>query len=67
MLKALSEAAAFALSFVAVIGTTEAGIPLPMQCWPECQWWLENQECQAWFGSDWYYCGWAYGWTYCCD
>jgi hypothetical protein len=67
MLKRLSEAAAIALSLVAVVGPAQADLPLPEQCFPDCQWWLENQECQAWFGSSWYYCGWANGWTYCCD
>lgn len=67
MLKRLSEAAAIALSLVAVIGPAESAVPLPEQCYPNCQEWLENQECQAWFGSSWYYCGWSNGWTYCCD
>jgi hypothetical protein len=66
MLKALSEAAALALSFAAVVETAEAGSALPFQCFPNCQEWLENQECQAWFGPAWYYCGWSNGWTYCC-
>jgi hypothetical protein len=67
MLKGFAEAAAFALSFVAVVETAEAAIPLPFECYPNCQEYLENQECQAWFGPDWYYCGWSNGWTYCCN
>ena len=66
MFKRLSEAAAIALTLVAVLGPMEAGIAFPDQCWPNCNEWLENQECQGWYGPLWYYCGWANGYTYCC-
>jgi hypothetical protein len=66
MLKGLSEAAAAALSFIAVIGTAEAGIPYPDACFPDCQAWYETQQCQAWFGPGWTYCGWSNGYTWCC-
>jgi hypothetical protein len=67
MLKSLSEAAAVALSFVAVVGTAHAEIQVPDQCWPYCSEWLENLQCQAWFGPSYTYCGWVNGYTYCCN
>ena len=66
MLKGVSGAIAIALSFLALPGTADAMIGFPNQCWPDCQSWLENQQCQAWYGPLWYYCGWANGITYCC-
>ena len=68
MLKTLSEAAGFALSLVATLSLPlHADIPIPDQCWPYCDsvpaW---NAECQNWFGSAWYYCGYSAGWVYCC-
>jgi len=66
MLKTLSKTAGMALSFMTILGTADAGLPLPMQCWPDCQQWEENAQCVIWFGQGWYYCGWNDGWTYCC-
>jgi hypothetical protein len=66
MIKGLSEAAAVALSLVAVLDTAQAAVDLPDQCWPDCQAWAETQQCVNWFGPTWYYCGWNAGWTYCC-
>lgn len=66
MFKSLSEAAGIALSFVALAGTADAGVPLPYSCWPNCNDYLENQQCMAWYGPAWYYCGWSNGITYCC-
>ncbi len=66
MLKRLSEAAAIALTLVAVVGPMEASVDFPDQCWPNCNSWLEDQECKQWFGPLWYYCGWGHGYTYCC-
>ena len=67
MFKTLSQAIGFALSLVTLLGPVYSqDVPLPAQCWPDCASWLENQQCQAWFGTDWYYCGWNNGWTYCC-
>jgi hypothetical protein len=66
MLRALSEAAAIALSLVALVGPSEAGVDFPDQCWPNCVQWYETQQCQAWFGPTWYYCGWSNGYTWCC-
>jgi hypothetical protein len=67
MLKGLSEAAAIALSLVAVVGPANADIAFPDQCWPNCEAWAENAECQGWFGFMWTYCGWSNGYTYCCN
>jgi hypothetical protein len=66
MFRTLSQGVGFALSLVTLLGTVHGEIPLPEMCWPDCNAYLENQQCQAWFGSEWYYCGWANGWTYCC-
>lgn len=66
MLKGLAEAAGVALSLVTLIGTAQADVDFPDQCAPDCNAWAENLECQAWFGPNWFYCGWANGWTYCC-
>lgn len=66
MLRTLSRAAGMALSLVTVLGTADADIPYWDQCWPNCQQWLEDQQCKAWFGQMYYYCGWSEGWTYCC-
>jgi|HubBroStandDraft_4_1064222.scaffolds.fasta_scaffold533914_2 hypothetical protein len=66
MFKTLSQGVGFALSLVTLLGSVHGEIPFPEQCWPDCNAYLENQECQAWFGPSWYYCGWANGWTYCC-
>ncbi len=66
MLRRLSEAAAVALSFIAVVDSAYAVVVYPDQCWPNCQEWLENQQCQAWFGPGWTYCGWSNGYTWCC-
>lgn len=66
MLKGLAEAAGIALALVAVIEPVNAEIGFPDQCWPDCFEYYENLECQTWFGSAWYYCGWSNGWTYCC-
>jgi hypothetical protein len=65
MIKGLSEAAAIALSLVAVVGPAEA-IGFPDQCWPNCYEWQQNLQCEQWFGFWYYYCGWNNGWTYCC-
>jgi hypothetical protein len=67
MFKTLSQGVGLALSVVTMLGTAYAqDVELPEQCWPDCSVYLENQQCQAWFGYNWYYCGWANGWTYCC-
>lgn len=66
MFRNLAQAIGFALSVVTVIGTAHADSPLPAQCWPDCQAWLYQQECQNAFGSNWYYCGYNDGWVYCC-
>jgi len=68
MFRTLSQAVGFALSILTLMETTaNADIMAPAQCWPDCSSTAENQQCQAWFGSTWYYCGWNAGWTYCCD
>jgi hypothetical protein len=67
MLKGLSEAAAIALSLVAAVGTAESSIEFPDQCWPNCQAWAENIECNNWFGFMYQYCYWNNGYTYCCN
>jgi hypothetical protein len=67
MLKGLAEAAGIALSLVTVVETAQADIEFPDQCFPDCNSYYENLECQAWLGPNWYYCGWANGWTYCCN
>jgi hypothetical protein len=67
MFRTLSRAAGFALSLVTTVSFVHGEIPLPDQCAPYCQEWAEDAECKAWFGSNWYYCGWADGWTYCCS
>jgi hypothetical protein len=66
MLRGLSEAAAIALSFVALVAPAEAMIEMPDQCWPNCQAWYETLQCQAWYGPAWSYCGWSNGYTWCC-
>lgn len=68
MLKALAQGAGVALTLMAVIDPmpSDAMIAFPDQCWPDCMAYYENQQCQAWFGSSWYYCGWNNGYTYCC-
>jgi hypothetical protein len=66
MLRGLSEAAGVALSFIAAVGEAEANIGYPDQCFPDCQAVYENQQCQAWFGPAWSYCGWSNGYTWCC-
>lgn len=66
MLRSLSEAAGIALSLVAVLSPVDAAVDFPDQCWPNCDEYYENLQCQAWFGSGWWYCGWNNGWTYCC-
>lgn len=68
MLRALAQGAGIALTLLAVIDPlpSEAMIDLPDQCWPNCDAYYENQQCQAWFGPGWAYCGWNNGYTYCC-
>jgi hypothetical protein len=66
MFKTLSQGVGFALSVVTMLGTAQAELQLPEQCWPDCEIAMENAQCQAWFGPEWYYCGWNNGWTYCC-
>ncbi len=66
MFKTLSEGVGFALSLVTLLGTLHADSPAPEQCYPDCSQYLMNQECQNWFGTDWYYCGYNAGWVYCC-
>lgn len=68
MLKALSRAGGLVLSLAVVVEHAHADLPFPDQCWPYCQqWWQQlNQECQAWFGSSYTYCGYNNGWVYCC-
>jgi len=66
MFKTLFQGVGVALSLVTVVGTIHAEVELPDQCWPDCDAYYENQECIAWFGPEWVYCGWANGWTYCC-
>ncbi len=64
MFKTFSEAVGLALSLVAVFDTpVNADIQVPAQCWPYCAYEL---ECENWFGSDWFYCGYNDGWVYCC-
>ena len=67
MFKTLSEGVGFALSLVTLLGTAHADTMPPEQCWPDCYQWMFNQECQAWFGADWTYCGYNQGWVYCCN
>jgi len=66
MFKTLSQGVGFALSLVALVGPVQADVGFPDQCWPDCEAYYENLQCQQWFGSAWYYCGWNNGWTYCC-
>jgi hypothetical protein len=66
MLKRFAEAAGIALTLMAVMEPIEAEIQVPDQCWPDCNSYYENLQCQAWFGTQWYYCGWNNGYTYCC-
>ena len=66
MLRGLAEAAGLALTLLAVVEPMEAAMEVPDQCWPSCVVYNENLQCQAWFGPNWYYCGWANGYTYCC-
>lgn len=44
-----------------------ASMGYPDQCWPYCDIWRFNIECQGWFGPGWYYCGYSNGWVYCCS
>lgn len=67
MLKRLSEMVGVALSMIVVLGPAEASIQAPVQCWPDCAAYLEDLQCQNWFGASYYYCGWNNGWTYCCS
>lgn len=67
MLRSLTRAAGFALSVAIVLPEVHAAIEAPDQCWPDCNEYLENQQCIAWFGSAWYYCGWSNGYTWCCN
>jgi hypothetical protein len=64
MFKTLSQGIGFALSLVTLLGPVHADVELPAQCWPNC--YDFQQECTAWFGPGWYYCGYNAGWVYCC-
>jgi hypothetical protein len=67
MFKTLAQGIGFTLSLVTLLETVQAQDPaFPDQCWPDCNAYYENQQCQNWFGPNWYYCGWNAGWTYCC-
>jgi hypothetical protein len=65
MLKTLSQVVGFGLSLVTVLDPeAHAESGMPAQCWPNCAYEL---ECENWFGSDWFYCGYNAGWVYCCE
>jgi hypothetical protein len=66
MFKTLSQGVGFALSLVTLLGPVHADIGFVDPCWPDCEAYYENLQCQNWFGSSWYYCGWNNGYTYCC-
>lgn len=68
MFKTLSQGIGFALSLVTLLEpAVYADVAYPDQCWPDCDAYYENLQCQSWFGPSWYYCGWNNGWTYCCN
>jgi hypothetical protein len=64
MFRTLAQGVGLALSLATLLGTASAELEIPAWCWPYCAY---EQECQNWFGTDYYYCGYNAGWVYCCS